>query len=57
MGADPKCIACNVQRDLISITPIVNGHGMQSFECPKCKSVFRLVIQRESNLLPDAVFA
>ena len=57
MDADPKCMACDVRRDLISITPIVNGHEVQSFECPKCKSVFRLVIQRESNLLPDAVFA
>ena len=57
MDADPKCIACDVRRDLISITPIVNGHEMQSFECPKCKSVFRLVIQRESNLLPDVASA
>jgi hypothetical protein len=43
MDAAPHCIACNVKRTLISISPAPNRHEMRSFECHKCRTVLRLV--------------
>jgi hypothetical protein len=35
---------CDVKRIFKSIAPVANRHEMRSFECPKCHSVFRLVV-------------
>jgi hypothetical protein len=39
--------ACDVTPTLISVSPVKNRHEMRSFECPECRSVFRLVVRRE----------
>jgi hypothetical protein len=46
--AAPICISCNVERILVSIQPTRNRHDVWQYECPKCRSVFRLVAQRRS---------
>jgi hypothetical protein len=51
MKAEPICIVCNVERVLIGVTPVRNRHEMLAYECPKCQSIFRLVIRREPREL------
>jgi hypothetical protein len=46
MAAAPICITCNLERTLVSIRPTRNRHDVRQYECPKCNSVFRLVVQR-----------
>jgi hypothetical protein len=46
MTAAPICITCNRERTLIGITPGRNRHDVRSYECPDCKDVFRLVVER-----------
>jgi hypothetical protein len=46
MAAAPICITCNAERELISIKPTRNRHDLLQYECPKCRNVFRLVMQR-----------
>ena len=48
MASAPICITCNVERRLISIQPARNRHDMWQYECPNCRDIFRLVVQRES---------
>jgi|GraSoi_2013_60cm_1033757.scaffolds.fasta_scaffold82081_1 hypothetical protein len=55
MDVEPDCIACNVKRTLISVSPVKNRHEMRSFECPECSTVFRLVVQRETRPAADEV--
>jgi hypothetical protein len=55
MSAEPICIACNVERMLISVTPVRNRHEMLNYECPKCRNVFRLVARREPREFAEAV--
>jgi hypothetical protein len=50
MDVEPECIACHVKRTLICITPVANRHEMRSFECPKCSTVFRLVVGCEPRM-------
>jgi hypothetical protein len=47
MSAEPICIACDVERKLTDVTPVRNRHEMLSYQCPKCQSIFRLVVRRE----------
>ena len=53
MNTEPKCLACGQKRQLITVIPIVNRHEMRVFECARCKSVFRLVAERETDMLQD----
>jgi hypothetical protein len=55
MDVEPYCIACNVTRTLISVLPVKNRHEMRSFECPQCRSLFRLVIRREPHPFAEEV--
>ncbi len=48
MAAAPICMTCNLERTLVSIQPTRNRHDVRRFECPKCRSTFRLVVQRAS---------
>jgi hypothetical protein len=48
MAAAPQCITCNLQRTLISVQPGRNRHDVRSYECPGCKDIFRLVVERVS---------
>jgi hypothetical protein len=48
MLAAPHCITCNLERTLISIQPGRNRHDVRSYECPVCKGIFRLVVERTS---------
>lgn len=50
MDTEPKCIACNVDRSLIGVMPVRNRHEMLSYECPNCRSIFRLVVRRKPRL-------
>lgn len=53
MNAEPACLACDQKRQLIKVIPIVNRHEMRVFECARCKSVFRLVAERKTDLLQE----
>jgi transposase-like protein len=46
MAAAPICMTCNLERTLVSIQPTRNRHDVRQYECHKCRSVFRLVVQR-----------
>jgi hypothetical protein len=54
MAAAPICLTCNLERTLVSIQPTRNRHDVRQYECHKCRSVFRLVVQR-APLDPDEV--
>ena len=54
--AAPICITCNLERTLVSIQPAQNGHDVRRYECPTCKSAFRLVLQRPSLESDELVF-
>ena len=54
--AAPICIPCNLERTLISIQPTRNRHDVRRFECPKCRSTFRLVVQRARLDSDEIVF-
>jgi hypothetical protein len=56
MAAAPICITCNIERTLVSIQPTRNRHDVRQYECPTCKSVFRLVTQRAPLESDDLVF-
>ena len=56
MMAAPICINCNLERTLVSIQPTRNRHDMRQYECPKCRSAFRLVVPRPSLESDDVVF-
>jgi hypothetical protein len=55
MDAELACIACNVKRTLISVMPVRNRHEMLSFECPRCRSILRLVARRKPRLFAEGV--
>jgi hypothetical protein len=55
VNTEPNCIACNVTRTLINVLPVKNRHEMRSFECPECRSLFRLVVRREPRPFADEV--
>jgi transposase-like protein len=46
MAAALTCMTCNLERILVSIQPTRNRHDVRRYECPRCKSAFRLVVQR-----------
>jgi hypothetical protein len=43
VDAKSECSNCNVARILLTVTPFARRCQMQSFECPKCNSVLRIV--------------
>jgi hypothetical protein len=43
VDAESECSNCNVARILKTVTPVARRCGMPSFECPKCRSVLRIV--------------
>jgi hypothetical protein len=45
MDAESECIACNVKRIVIAVTPVARGYEMRSLECPQCSNLLRLVVQ------------
>jgi transcription elongation factor Elf1 len=53
MDAEFECIACNVKRIVIAVTPVAKGYEMRSLECPQCSNLLRLVLQ---NAWPSAYF-
>jgi len=55
MAAAPICITCNLERSLISIKPVKNRHDMLQYECPGCRNIFSLVMQRMPLELDDLV--
>jgi hypothetical protein len=57
MDAEPNCIACNLKRTLISVSPAANRHEMQCFECPKCHTILTLVVEREPPRVPGLASA
>lgn len=56
MVTAPICITCNLERTLVSIQPARNRHDVRQYECPKCRSAFRLVVQRKPLDSDDLVF-
>jgi transposase-like protein len=48
MAAAPICMICDLERTLVSIQPTRNRHDVRQYECPKCRSAFRLVVERTS---------
>ena len=46
MAAAPICLTCNLERVLVSIQPTRNRHDVRRYGCPKCRSAFRIVMQR-----------
>ena len=53
MITEPVCIVCDKKRQLISVVPIINRHEMRVFECAGCKSKFRLVVERKSDMAQE----
>jgi transposase-like protein len=56
MAAAPICMTCDLERALVSIRPTRNRHDIQQYECPVCRSVFRLVVSRAPLESSDVVF-
>ena len=54
--AAPICITCNSERTLISIKPVRNQHDMRQYECPRCRNIFSLVMERARAEPDDLVF-
>ena len=49
-------MTCNCERTLINIRPGRNRHDVRSYECPDCKGIFRLVVERVSFEVDERVF-
>ena len=49
MTASPLCVACGVERRSIAIEPVNARYEIRSDECPKCKTVVRLVKARKTT--------
>ena len=39
-----ECGFCHVERAVTAVTPVIKGYAMKALECPKCRSVVRLVV-------------
>ena len=44
--SSPLCSACNVERKLTAVEAFAKGHDVQSFECPVCHTLLKLVARR-----------
>ena len=56
--AESECIACNVKRIVIAVTPVARGYEMRSLECPQCSNLFRIIVRqrrRNSKTLRDGL--
>jgi hypothetical protein len=49
--SSPLCSACNVERKLTAVEAFAKGHDVQSFECPVCQTILKLVVRREATPL------
>jgi hypothetical protein len=49
MTTIPMCVACGVERHAIAIEPVNAKYEIRSDECPKCKTVVRLVNARRAS--------
>jgi hypothetical protein len=47
MVAIPFCIACNIERTLVGVSPAARRHDIHAFECQECRTVLRLVVARD----------
>jgi hypothetical protein len=45
MVSEATCIACNVKRIVVAVTPVARGHEMRSLECPQCSNLLMLVVR------------
>jgi len=53
IGFQP-CFICQLNRRLVSAEPVTREYELQFLECPKCKSLARLVQKRSgANKLPQ----
>jgi hypothetical protein len=43
--SEHTCGSCQVERAAIAVTPVIRGYAKKTLECPKCKSVLRLVVR------------
>lgn len=53
MAEAPACYACSVSRILCDVSPVAPDYEIRSFECPRCRTVLRLV----SKSAPDSAEA
>jgi hypothetical protein len=49
MTAGPMCVAYGVERHAIAIEPVNARYEIRSDECPRCKTVVRLVNARRAT--------
>lgn len=49
MAEAPACYSCSVSRLLRDVSPVTPGYEIRSFECPKCRTVLRLVSKCQSG--------
>ena len=40
-----QCSSCQVERAVREVTPVTRGYAEKALECPKCKSILRLVVR------------
>jgi hypothetical protein len=51
--SSPLCSACNVERKLTAVEAFAKGHDVQSFECPVCHTLLKLVVRRGATPLKE----
>jgi hypothetical protein len=39
-----ECVFCHVERAVTAVTPVIKGYAMKALECPKCRTVVRLIV-------------
>ena len=44
MDAEFECIACNVKRIIIGVSPVARGYERRSLECRQCNNLLGFVI-------------
>ena len=52
--SEHTCSSCQVERVVREVTPVIRGYVKKTLECPKCKSVLRLVVRH--RWLPVTTF-
>jgi hypothetical protein len=51
-----RCIGCNVERKLVYAEPAAKMYELRSYRCPRCKSILRIVEQREPVAFSNRLF-
>ncbi|MGY4598095.1 hypothetical protein ACVWXL_005841 [Bradyrhizobium sp. GM22.5] len=54
MAAAPACYDCSVGGLLRDVSPVAPNYEIRSFECPKCRTVLRLVSKFDPGSLEAA---